>query len=115
MFIQNFHNMTPRATNKTCDSYELESNCTEVSVLQGDSPNLRPRYLREGQTLHNASGNRLFHKSKGLFWRVVQEVGCGGMEWIDLVQDRDWWRELVKAVMNIRLPSNKMWVPDNKF
>ena len=30
----------------------------------------------------------------------LQEVGCGDMEWIDLVPGRDRWRELVNAVMN---------------
>ena len=34
----------------------------------------------------------------------LQEVGCGGVDWIDLAQVRDRWRELVSAVMDHRLP-----------
>jgi len=32
------------------------------------------------------------------------EVGCGYMDWIGLAQDRDRWRTLVSAVMNLRVP-----------
>jgi hypothetical protein len=32
------------------------------------------------------------------------EVGCGGMDWIDLTQDRDRWQALVNGVMNLQLP-----------
>jgi len=34
----------------------------------------------------------------------LQEVGCGGMDWIDMASDRDRWRELVNAAMNLRVP-----------
>jgi hypothetical protein len=33
----------------------------------------------------------------------LQEVGCGGMDWIGLVQDTDRWRALVNVVMNLRV------------
>ena len=34
----------------------------------------------------------------------LREVGCEGMDWIDLAQDRDRWRALVSAVMKLLVP-----------
>jgi len=34
----------------------------------------------------------------------LQEVGCGYMDWIGLARDKDRWRTLVSAVMNLRVP-----------
>ena len=34
----------------------------------------------------------------------LQDVGCEGMDWIDVVQDRDRWRAFVNAVMTLKVP-----------
>jgi hypothetical protein len=37
----------------------------------------------------------------------LQEVGCGGMDWIEMAHHRDRWRGLVSEVMNVRIPYNE--------
>ena len=34
----------------------------------------------------------------------LMEVGCGGLDWIEINEDRDRWRDLVNEVMNFRVP-----------
>jgi hypothetical protein len=49
-------------------------------------------------------------KKNGLYKTVIsytmdlQKVGCGFMDWIELVQDRDRWRALVNVVRSLRIP-----------
>jgi hypothetical protein len=58
-----------------------------VRKLEGKRPLGRPRY-----------------RWKENIKMDLQEVGCWGMDWIDLVQDRDTWWAFVNAVMNHRIP-----------
>jgi len=46
------------------------------------------------------------HIHKNNITSKLLEVGCGGVDWIELAQDRDGWWALVTAIMNI-------WVPEN--
>ena len=60
--------------------------CTGVGKPGGKRPLVRPRRRWEDTKMD------------------LQEVGCEGMDWIELAQDRDRWRALVNAVMNLRVP-----------
>jgi hypothetical protein len=55
--------------------------------------------ITEGKTALGRCGRRWKDNIK----MDLQEVGVGGMDWIDLIQERDRWRVLVNAVMNFRI------------
>jgi len=44
------------------------------------------------------------HRWKDNINMDLQEVGCGGMDWLELAQDGDNWRAVVNVVMNPRVP-----------
>jgi hypothetical protein len=52
-------------------------------------------------------GNRLVRRSRRRWEDNIQtdlrEIGCGGVDWIDVAQDRGRWRALVNTVMNLRV------------
>jgi len=72
---------------KNCASSWLSTK-TVIRCLEGRRPLWRPR--------RRWVDNRM----------DLQEVRCGYMDWIGLAQDRDRWRTLVSAVMNLRVPWN---------
>jgi hypothetical protein len=57
-----------------------------------------------GKPVRKRSLHRPRRRWKDNIKMSLQEVGCGAMDWIELVQDRDRWRALVNAVMNLWVP-----------
>jgi hypothetical protein len=57
-----------------------------------------------GKTMGNSPLERPRRRWEDNIKMDLQEVGCGGMDWIEHTQDRDKWRGLVNAVMNFWVP-----------
>jgi hypothetical protein len=69
-------------------AWERRGECTRFWFLEpeGKRPLERPRHRWD-------DGIRM----------DLREIGLGGVDWIRLTQNRDWWRAVVSAVMNLRV------------
>jgi hypothetical protein len=60
---------------------------------------------RHNMLVGKPKGKRPLGKSRRRWENNIKmEIGWGGMDWIHLAQDRDYWRTLVNTVMNLRVP-----------
>jgi hypothetical protein len=67
-------------------------------------PTALPRVLDFAVTYINIRKKPLRRRWEDTIKIDLQEVGCVGMDWIKLAQDRGRWGALVNAVMNLRVP-----------
>jgi hypothetical protein len=81
---------------------------TEINLKSNRrSQGLDPSARGEGQVaLGKRPLERPRHRWEDNIKMALQKVGCGGMDWIELAQDKDRWRALVNVVMNLQVPLN---------
>ena len=61
-------------------------------------------WWREGEPEGKRRLVRPRHRREDNIKKDLEEIGCEGADWINLVRDRDRWRALVNAVMNLQVP-----------
>jgi len=74
-----------------------------ISLFLYAIPNCTYRIL-VGKPERKRQFGRLRRRWEDNIKKDLQEVGCGGMNWIELTQDRERWRALMNAIVNLRVP-----------
>jgi hypothetical protein len=105
-------------TSHISPEYVLQANCTTPNIIRM----IKSRRMRWGTTCstngvtRNAyrilvgkpEGRRPLGRTRRRWVDNIKiglrEIGWGGMDWMDLAQDRDQWRALVNTVMYVRVP-----------
>ena len=86
-----------------CSGDEIEKN--EMGVGCSTYGKRRDVYrVLVGKPEEKSPVGRLRHRWEDNIKMDFQEVGCRSMDWFELAQEREWWRPLVNAMMNFRVP-----------
>jgi hypothetical protein len=83
--------MEKKEMGRACSAYGGEEKRDVYRFLMGKTEGKRRLWRPRRRWVDNIKKN-------------LQAVRCGGMDWMELAQDRDRWRTYVNAVMNLRVP-----------